>query len=196
MKNPVNNITSTNLNELRREASALQMKGAPYMMASVVIWGIILAIRTTSLDIQMMNLLTFYSTMLMMPLGWLFGKLMGTNIFRKTSNPVSKLGFLCTMNQMLYILIVSWACTMNPEAMLLFFAIIFGSHLLPFSWVYDSKIYLVISIVEAIGSLILGCIFGGAVMSAFIVVCQLIISVVLFVECKAFRTAQKAAVEL
>ena len=196
MKNPVNNITTTNINELRREASGLQMKGAPYMLASVVIWGIILFIRCTSLDIQIMNILTFWSTMLMMPLAFLFGKIMGVNIFRKTANPISKLGFLCTMNQMLYILIVMWASSMNPEAMLLFFAIIFGSHLLPFSWVFDSKIYLVISIVEAIGSLITGCIFGGAALSAFIVVCQLIVSAKLLMECRAFMASKKAAVEL
>ena len=180
------NTNEKSINELRHEASVIQKKGAPFMMASVIIWIMITIIRLLPVSLYRMNLLTFCCSVLLIPLALLFSKIIGADIFKKTDNPVNKLGILCTANQMLYILIAMWAFSMNPESMLMIYAMAFGAHLLPFSWIYESRTYLVMSIVATIGSLITACVFGGVVMSAFMIFCQIITSVLLLVECRKF----------
>ncbi len=180
------NTNEKSINELRHEASVIQKKGTPFMMASVIIWIMITIIRLLPVSLYRMNLLTFCCSVLLIPLAFLSSKITGADIFKKTDNPVNKLGILCTANQMLYILIAMWAFSMNPESMLMIYAMIFGAHLLPFSWIYESRTYLVMSIVATIGSLITACVFGGVVMSAFMIFCQVITSVLLLVECRKF----------
>ena len=170
------------LNVLKQEAQKLQGKGLPYMMASVVIWSLICLLNCMNLSVIWVNQFTFMTTCLLLPLAWIFSKLIGADIFRKTSNPISKLAFLCTMNQNLYLLIVMWACSKAPEAMIMLFAIVFGAHLLPFSWAYDNKAYVVIPIMETIGALGLGCIFGNRIMTAFMIIMQLVLCIILYVD--------------
>ena len=131
--------------------------------------------------------------MLLIPLAFIFSKIIGADIFRKTDNPINKLGFLCTMNQMLYLLIVMWAFSQNPEVMVMLFAMVFGAHLLPYSWVYSSKTYIVMSVVLTLGSLIVCSIFGAVVMCIFVTVCQIITSTLLLVECKKNEAQNKTA---
>ena len=47
------------LKELKRDAQEMQKKGLPFMMASVVIWTLILSVRLMNLEITRANLLTF-----------------------------------------------------------------------------------------------------------------------------------------
>ena len=170
------------LNVLKQEAQKLQGKGLPYMMASVVIWSLICLLNCMNLSVIWVNQFTFMTTCLLLPMAWIFSKLIGADIFRKTSNPISKLAFLCTMNQNLYLLIVMWACSKAPEAMIMLFAIVFGAHLLPFSWAYDNKAYMVVSITETIGALAIGCIFGGRIMSVFMIILQIALCIFLYVD--------------
>ena len=123
----------------------------------------------------------------------MFSKILGADIFRKTDNPINKLGFLCTMNQVLYLLIVMWAFSKNPEVMVMLFAMVFGAHLLPYSWVYSSKTYLVMSIVLTLGSLIVCSIFGSVVMCIFVVICQVVTSTLLLIECRKNEAQNKTA---
>jgi len=186
-------VTSTDINELRREAQIIQKNGAPFMMASVIIWSLATVIRLLPISLYAMNMLTFFSTMLLVPLALIFSKIIGADIFRKTKNPINKLGILCTCNQMLYILIVMWAFNQKPECMLMIFAMVFGAHLLPFSWVYQSRTYLVMSLVITIGSLVIGSIFGDVVMGVFLALCQVVTSVSLLLECRKNESKNKAA---
>ena len=88
------------------------------------------------------------------------------------------------MNQFLYLLIVMWAFSCKPDAMLMIFAIVFGAHLLPFSWVYDSKAYLVLSVTEAVGALVIGSLWGSVPVAAFIVCAEIVLSILLYKECR------------
>ena len=185
--------TSSDINELRREAQIIQKNGAPYMMASVVIWSLITVIRLLPLSIYAMNLSAFCSSMLLVPLALIFSKMIGADIFRKTNNPINKLGILCTCNQMLYILIVMWAFSQKPECMLMIYAMVFGAHLLPFSWIYESRTYLVMSLVITIGSLVIGSFLGDVVMGVFLAMCQIVTSTLLLLECRKNNSKNKAA---
>lgn len=190
VKSAVFTAPKTNINELRREAQVIQMKGAPFMMASVILWICATICRILPVSLYMKNLLTFCCPMLLVPLALLFSKMIGADIFKKTDNPVNKLGILCTCNQLLYLLIVMWAFSMKPEVMMMLFAMVFGAHLLPFSWVYESKTYLVMSIVTTLGSLLTACVFGEVVMGVFMVICQIITSVLLLAECRKLSASK------
>ena len=170
------------LNKLKEENATSQKKGLPFMMASVLIWSIILVIRLLDMNIGAMNLATFCCSVLLLPLAFAFSKVLKADVFKKMENPISKLGFLATMNQMLYIIIVMWAYADCPGAMLMIYAMVFGAHLLPFGWLYDSKVYTVVSIVETIMAMILNLFFGAVVMTAFMIVMQIVLSIVLYTD--------------
>ena len=172
------------LNELRKDASLIQKRGLPFMMASVLLWTAIMISRICMTDIMEMNFFAFCTSAMLMPLASLFGKMLGADIYRKTANPINKLGFLCNINQFLYLPIAMWAYSAHPDSMLLIYAIIFSAHLLPFSWVYDSRIYFTAAFVESIGVILVGYRFGYPVAMGFIVVMQIIVCIRLFLQVK------------
>ena len=176
-----------NIEELRREAKTLQKNGLPYMMSSVIVWSMVLGVQIFATSLDKANLLTFVSSAFMMPVAILFSLILTARIFKTTKNPVSKLGFMCTMNQNLYLPIAMLTCTFLPQAMLLIYAIIFGAHLLPFAWVYNCKAYTVISIIEAVGAMFVSLFFGNAGIAAFIIIMQAILVVLLFINARKER---------
>lgn len=170
------------LSALKLDAQRSQKKGLPFIMASVILWGMILAIQFLPGRVERLNLYTFICSCYLMPLAYLFSRFLGINIFAKTTNPICKLGFLCTMNQMLYIFIVMWAFTEKPEAMVMIYAMVFGAHLLPYGWVYDSKMYMVVSVLDTLGALLLTICFGNKVAILFIICMQLLLCIRLIRE--------------
>ena len=178
------NDCTESLNELKKDAALIQKRGLPFMMASVILWAAIMVSRICMTDITEMNFFTFCCSAMLMPLATLFGKMLGADIYRKSTNPINKLGFLCNINQFLYLPIAMWAYAAHPDSMLLFYAIIFTAHLLPFSWVYDSKIYFTAAFVESIGVLVIGYKFGYPAAMAFIVIMQIIVCIRLFMQVK------------
>ena len=85
---------------------------------------------------------------------------------------------------MLYILIAMWVFAAVPEKMLMVYTMIFGAHLMPFSWLYDSKSYLVLSIVIPIGALIIGLFFPPWVLAAVMIAVEVVFAICLHAECK------------
>ena len=187
---------STDYRELKTEAMMLQKKGLPFMLTSVVIWTAITIVRTLPVDIMTKNLYTFYCTSFLMPGAVIFSLITGAKIFFKFQNPFNKLGLINTMNQMLYLLIVMWAFNQKPEAMLMLFAMVFGAHLLPFAWLYESRTYLVTSIVTTFGSMIISIFAPELYVGLFMIVCQIVMSVLLMIECRKLDRAQMSKDEL
>jgi hypothetical protein len=187
---------STDYRELKTEVMKLQKKGLPFMLTSVVIWTAITIVRTLPVDIMTKNLYTFYCTSFLMPGAVIFSLITGAKIFFKFQNPFNKLGLLNTMNQMLYLLIVMWSFSQKPEAMLMLFAMVFGAHLLPFSWLYESKTYFVTSIVTTLGAMIISIFAPEIYVGLFMIVCQIVMSVLLMIECRKLDRAQMSKDEL
>ena len=133
------------LEELRNDIARKQKKGLPFICASVVIWLLILLVVALDLPQHQENMLVFCCSCPLMPLAWLAGKLMKVDIFDK-SNPLGDVGFLFTCNQFLYLLIVMWVFSAVPEKMVMVYAMVFGAHLLPYSWLYRSVSYRVFAI--------------------------------------------------
>ena len=173
------------LNKLKKDAQETMRKGLPFVLASVVIWILILAVQFISNDIRTVNLCTFVCCCLLMPLAILFARIVKADIFKKMVNPLNKLALLCTLNQFLYILIVMWAFSRQPDAMLMIYAMVFGAHLLPFGWLYDSKAYTVISIAETIGALVINQLVGNIPTAGFIAAGEIVLSILLYRDCVA-----------
>ena len=179
------NESINQLNKLKKDAQETMRKGLPFVLASVVIWILILAVQFISKDIRTVNMCTFVCCCLLMPLAILFAKIVKADIFKKRVNPLNRLALLCTLNQFLYILIVMWAFSRQPDAMLMIYAMVFGAHLLPFGWLYDSKAYTVISIAETAGALVINQLWGNIPTAGFIAAGEIALSVLLYRDCIA-----------
>ncbi|MBO4408691.1 MAG: hypothetical protein J5786_05395 [Clostridiales bacterium] len=187
MENVKMNEHIAHLDLLRKDVSETQKKGLPFIMASVVIWAVILLAQFSGKNIETINLYSFMSSSLLMPLSFMFSKAVKADIFRKSDNPVSKLGFLCTVNQMLYLVIVMWAFSARPDAMLMLYAIVFGAHLLPFGWVYKNKSYMLIAIIETLGALLTNIHWGNAATCIFMVIMEIILCIFLVSDIRKGR---------
>lgn len=171
------------LNELIKDCAQRQKRGLHFIMASVVIWGLILAVQLTDLTIEQKNLFTFCCSAVLFPLAWGLSKVLKID-FEGKCNPLTKAGILFSINQMLYILIAMWVFAAVPEKMLMVYAMIFGAHLMPFSWLYQSKGYLVFSIAIPILALIVGLLYAPFVLAIMMMVIEVVFSVWLYLESK------------
>jgi len=144
------------INEMRTDIAKRNKKGISFILASVVIWTGVLVIWLLPIkDILTRNLFTFFCTTPLVPLALIFSKILKAE-FSAKDNPLNNLGILFSINQFLYILIAMWAYDAAPDKMVMILAIIFGAHLLPFSWLYNSKGYMVMSILIPIVILAVG----------------------------------------
>ena len=109
------------MNELRKEIAIQQKKGLPFIMTSVIIWLLILLVSILDINMNMKNLLVFCCSCPLLPLSWIIGKLIKVDIFSK-ENPLGQLGFIFTLNQMIYLLIVMWVFSAVPEKMIMVYA--------------------------------------------------------------------------
>ena len=171
------------LNELIKDCARRQKKGLHFILTSILIWAMISAVHLTDMPIDTKNLITFCCSAVLFPLAWMLSKVLKID-FEGKGNPLTKAGILFSINQMLYILIVMWVYAAVPEKMVMVYAMVFGAHLMPFSWLYDSRSYMVFSIVVPILSLIVGLIYPPAVLAALMIVIEAVFSACLFQECK------------
>jgi len=171
------------LEELINDCAVKQKKGLHFILASVAIWFIVLNVHLTSLPILTKNFLTFCSTAPLLPLAFLISRIIKVD-FQNKGNPLTKLGVLFSLNQMLYLLIAMWVYPTVPEKMLMVIAIIFGAHLLPYGWLYDSKSYMVFAVLIPILALIIGTTFEPYVLAIVMLAVELIFCICLIIENK------------
>ena len=174
------------LNELIKDCACRQKKGLHFILTSILIWAMICAVHLTDMPIDTKNLITFCCSAVLFPLAWMLSKVLKID-FEGKGNPLTKAGILFSINQMLYIVIVMWVYAAVPEKMVMVYAMVFGAHLMPFSWLYDSRSYMVFSIVVPILSLIVGLIYPPTVLAALMIVIEAVFSACLFQECKKLR---------
>ena len=171
------------LQELIKDCSKRQKKGLHFILASVVIWAILLIVHLTNLTIEQKNLLTFCCSAILFPLAWMMAKLLKID-FEGKGNPLTKAGIIFSVNQLLYILIAMWVFAAVPEKMLMVYSMIFGAHLMPFSWLYQSRSYLVFSIIIPIATFIVGLFYPPVAVAVLMLVFEIVFSLCLYQECK------------
>ena len=171
------------LDELRKDCALRQKKGLHFILASIVIWALILAVQLTKLSVEQKNIVIFCCSAILFPLAWELSKALGID-FEGKGNPLTKAGIIFSVNQLLYILIAMWVFAAVPDKMLMVYTIIFGAHLMPFSWLYQSKSYLILSIFIPIMALVVGLLCPPYVLAVIMVVIESLFALCLSLEVK------------
>ncbi len=171
------------LEELRRDCAVKQKKGLHFILASIAIWCAVLVVQLMDVPVLTKNLYTFCCTAPLLPLAFLVSKIIKVD-FQNKGNPLTNLGILFSANQMLYLLIAMWIYPTVPEKMLMVVAMIFGAHLLPYSWLYQSKTYMALSIFIPIMALIVGLNLEPYALAAIMMGIEVIFAICLYVENK------------
>lgn len=143
------------LNQLRFDSAHKQKRGIHFILASFILWSVVWFIHQSTLPILTKNLYTFFATAPLLPLAFLISRILKID-FQNKANPLTNLGVLFSLNQMLYLLIAMWVFQAVPEKMVMVLAMIFGAHLLPYGWLYQSKAYYAFSVIIPFVSLFLG----------------------------------------
>lgn len=169
------------INYMRKDSAMKNKRGIAFIGASIAVWLGVLLIQLMDVPIETRNLYSWFAVALLMPMALMLTKSLGIKMQNK-ENPLNKAGMLFTMNQILYICIVCWVYAAMPERMIMVLAMIFGGHLLPFSWLYSSKAYAVSAVIVVIGSLVLGCRFPSWVVAAGMLVYECLFTLWLSVE--------------
>ena len=177
------------LDELRNDCAIKQKKGLHIIMASVIIWIAILCVHLTELPMLTKNLLTFCCTAPLLPISFLISKIIRVD-FQNKENPLTNLGVLFSVNQILYLLIAMWIYPTIPDKMLMVIAMIFGAHLMPYSWLYKSKSYFILSIIIPIVALIMGLKFETYILAIVMICFEVIFSIFLSYEVKEIRQSK------
>ena len=132
------------------------------------------------------NLFTFCVTSILVPMAYMISKVINVK-FSNKENPLNNLGIIFSINQMLYLLIAMWIYSAMPEKMVMILAMIFGAHLLPFGWLYDSISYKVMSVIIPIAALIVGNIFEPYILGLMMIIFEIVFSGLLILEVKTFK---------
>ncbi len=175
-----------NLEELRNDCAKKQKKGLHIITASVIIWIMVLGVHLTSLPILTKNLFTFSCTAPLLPISFAISKILKID-FQNKENPLTKLGILFSVNQILYLIIAMWIYPTIPEKMLMVIAIIFGAHLMPYSWLYKSKSYFALSVIIPISALVIGLNFEPYILAITMILFEVIFSVLLLCEVRRIK---------
>lgn len=173
-----------NLEELRTDCAIKQKKGLHFILASIIIWSAVLIVQLMDVPALTKNLYTFCCTAPLLPLAFFVSKIIKVDFLNK-GNPLTNLGVLFSVNQILYLLIAMWIYPTVPEKMLMVIAMIFGAHLLPYGWLYKSKTYMVLSVLISVAALIVGLNFAPYILAIMMIGIEIVFSICLWLEVKA-----------
>jgi hypothetical protein len=176
------------LDEMRIDQAVKQKKGLHFILASIILWSAIMFVQMSSMRPDMKNLWTFCCSAPLMPVAFVISKILKID-FTNKGNPLTSLGILFSLNQMIYLLIVMWVYPTVPEKMTMVLAMVFGAHLLPFGWLYKSKSYTVLSVIIPIAALAVGLNNPSYMVAGLMVVFEIIFSVLLQFEVKKMSHA-------
>lgn len=169
------------LEEMKLDCAVKQKKGLHFILGSIIIWIAVLIIHLNNLPITTKNLFTFCCTAPLLPLAFLISKIIKVD-FQNKENPLTNLGIIFSINQMIYLLIAMWIYNAMPDKMLMVLAMIFGAHLLPYGWLYNSKTYYALSVIISITALLVGCNYETYFVAIVMIIFEILFSVLLVNE--------------
>ena len=169
------------IEELKTDNIRKQKNGLHFILTSVFIWFAIMVVHLSGLSLGTKNMITFCCSIPLMPGALVMSKILKVD-FQNKENPLTKLGMILALNQMIYMLIAMWIFYMMPEYLVMVYAIIVGAHFLPYGWLYRSKMYTFFSIAMAIVCFLLGMRFVPWVVAAAFLIMELVLCVGLLLE--------------
>lgn len=177
------------IEEMKTDSIRKQKNGLHFIVISIVIWFVIMMVHLSGLPLEVKNVITFCCSIPLVPGALVMAKILKVD-FQNKENPLTKLGMILALNQMIYMLIAMWIFYMIPEYLVMVYAIIVGAHFLPYGWLYRSKIYTSFSIVMPVVCFLLGMRFTPWMVAAAFVIMEVVLCAGLLLELRK-NTAQK-----
>ena len=174
------------LDELRVELSIKSKNGIDFTLAASIIWLVITFIWNLSFKSYDKSVLVFIAGGPMLPLAFLFSKLLKTN-WKIKDNALQPLGLWLNIAQLLYFPFLIFIMLRMPDYFVMVFAIITGGQLFPFAWFYKTNLYAMFSAVIVIGALLLGLNLATEkifYIPAFTSLCLGLLTILLYFDCK------------
>lgn len=123
----------------REELAAVTKKGVGLPLAGIVYW-IGASVLFQALPMKRAALLAMLATGLVFPLGLLISRLLAADLFARRP-PLSSLGGILALVQLCYWPVILLCYALFPVWMPFVLAVLFGSHFLPYGWLYQSRGY-------------------------------------------------------
>ncbi|UWX53626.1 hypothetical protein NYZ99_10540 [Maribacter litopenaei] len=147
-------MNSLDLKKLKLELAINAKSGIDFILSAAIIWSIIAFVWTLRQEPFTKSIWTFYVGMIMLPLAFLFSKLLKTNWTTKT-NPLQPLGMWLNVAQLFYFPFLFFVLRDNPDYFVMTYVIITGAHFFPYAWFYDEIGYAIAAGVISVGALLI-----------------------------------------
>ena len=143
------------LDAWRLELAVTAKNGLNFILAASLIWVAIAGVWTLPYPPARLSFFTFFVGPLMLPLAWVFSKVLRTT-WVLPHNPLQPLGLWLNVAQLLYFPFLMFIYGKHPAYFLMTYGIITGAHFFPYAWFYDTRAYAVMAAVIAVGCLAIG----------------------------------------
>jgi hypothetical protein len=142
----------------RRRMSRATMKGVGMPIAGLLYW-LVVAYLVRALPMRSALVWSFVLTGPVFPIGYLLTRLLGGDLFAK-SRTLTPIGIQLAALQLFYwpiiVVVFREATAWTPFVL----AVLFGSHFLPYGWIYESRAYpfltVSLAVVMCVGAIISG----------------------------------------
>jgi hypothetical protein len=148
-------VTQENFDSLRNELSVKSKNGLDFTSAASIVWLSIAFIWTLNTSSYNKSVLTFIVGGFMLPLAFLFSKILKTS-WKIKDNPLEPLGLWLNFAQLFYFPFLVFVLIKMPDYFIMVYAIITGGHFFPYSWYYKTPWYAIFAGLIVIGALFLG----------------------------------------
>lgn len=148
-------VTKETFDKLRIELSVKAKNGMDFTLAASIIWMAIAFVWTLEYRAYDKSILTFIVGGLMLPLAFLFSKLLKTSWTNK-DNPLEPLGLWLNFAQLFYFPFLIFTLVRMPEYFAMVYVIITGAHFFPYAWFYKTVLYAIFAGIISIGAMLLG----------------------------------------
>jgi hypothetical protein len=144
---------ATTVNEARRSASASAAAGAPWLIAYALTLTVVAALSFV-LDTRTVALATLFQGGVALPLAFALERRLGQGTMA-TDHPLRSLSVQLAMVQIVALPAVIMLYPGHPELVPAALAAIGGAHFLPYVWLHETRIYLVLAIAVSLVSWVL-----------------------------------------
>ncbi|MFD2934999.1 DUF7010 family protein [Spirosoma flavum] len=148
-------FTQADIDLLRLDLSIKAKNGLNFILSATLVWLLITYVWMLPYGVATKGTLTFYVGGIMLPLAWLISKLIRTS-WNIPGNPLQPLGLWLNVAQLAYFPILLVVYLKHTEHFIMVYVIITGAHFLPYAWFYNTKSFVVMSVLISIGAMWLG----------------------------------------
>lgn len=147
--------------EMKANLACRTRRGINNIIAGIGLWTVFGFLGIVLPDSPRKALIYLFGAGMLFPLGLLVGSLMKLDIFAK-GNPLGLLAGYLGGLQILFFPLMIGAYFATPNMVPWYLGVLVGAHFLPFAWVFDSKTYLIGSVMISLLSGLVGWLFPNS----------------------------------